>query len=156
MHCLIHTPLHNDPTSRARTRALLLHTPTHQAFTTFKPDHVVHFGEQRSAPYSMIDRQKAVFTQTNNVVGTLNVLFAIKVRRTAYGFWCTAGQGRYNRRCTAGAGAWAAVDRDRKLGARRVGRVGAAMVLALMINGSSSCCPGGWSIGAKWRGTTTD
>ncbi len=51
-----------------------------QAFTTFQPDHVVHFGEQRSAPYSMIDRQKAVFTQTNNVVGTLNVLFAIKVR----------------------------------------------------------------------------
>ncbi|GLI63187.1 hypothetical protein VaNZ11_006083 [Volvox africanus] len=49
-----------------------------QAFTFFQPDHVVHFGEQRSAPYSMIDRQKAVFTQTNNVVGTLNVLFAIK------------------------------------------------------------------------------
>ncbi|KAL6751824.1 UDP-sulfoquinovose synthase [Haematococcus lacustris] len=39
---------------------------------------VVHFGEQRSAPYSMIDRQRAVFTQTNNVVGTINVLFAIK------------------------------------------------------------------------------
>ncbi|GFR50255.1 hypothetical protein Agub_g12441 [Astrephomene gubernaculifera] len=49
-----------------------------QAFTSFRPEHVVHFGEQRSAPYSMIDRQKAVYTQTNNVVGTLNVLFAIK------------------------------------------------------------------------------
>lgn len=36
-------------------------------------------GEQRSAPYSMIDRQRAVFTQTNNVVGTINVLYAIKV-----------------------------------------------------------------------------
>jgi UDP-sulfoquinovose synthase len=44
----------------------------------FGPEAVVHFAEQRSAPYSMIDRQHAVFTQMNNVVGTLNVLFAIK------------------------------------------------------------------------------
>jgi UDP-sulfoquinovose synthase len=44
----------------------------------FRPDAVVHFAEQRSAPYSMIDRQHAVFSQVNNVVGTLNVLFAIK------------------------------------------------------------------------------
>jgi len=44
----------------------------------FEPEAVVHFAEQRSAPYSMIDRQHAVFSQVNNVVGTLNVLFAIK------------------------------------------------------------------------------
>ncbi|HEY1678536.1 MAG TPA: NAD-dependent epimerase/dehydratase family protein [Candidatus Sulfotelmatobacter sp.] len=44
----------------------------------FAPRAIVHFAEQRSAPYSMIDRQHAVFSQTNNVVGTLNVLFAIK------------------------------------------------------------------------------
>lgn len=49
-----------------------------QAFNSFEPDAVVHFGEQRSAPYSMIDRSRAVFTQHNNVIGTLNVLFAIK------------------------------------------------------------------------------
>jgi UDP-sulfoquinovose synthase len=49
-----------------------------QAFTSFKPDAVVHFGEQRSAPYSMIDRQRAVFTQHNNVIGNINVMFAIK------------------------------------------------------------------------------
>ncbi|XP_031119554.1 UDP-sulfoquinovose synthase, chloroplastic [Ipomoea triloba] len=49
-----------------------------EAFTSFEPDAVVHFGEQRSAPYSMIDRSRAVFTQHNNVIGTLNVLFAIK------------------------------------------------------------------------------
>ena len=42
------------------------------------PEAVVHFGEQRSAPYSMIDRVRAVRTQTNNVVGTLNLLYAIK------------------------------------------------------------------------------
>ncbi|HTC36528.1 MAG TPA: UDP-sulfoquinovose synthase [Bryobacteraceae bacterium] len=44
----------------------------------FQPDAVVHFAEQRSAPYSMIDRKHAVFTQVNNVVGTMNLLFAIQ------------------------------------------------------------------------------
>src|SRR2546430_16981354 len=48
------------------------------AFKFFEPDAVVHFAEQRSAPYSMIDRKHAVFTQVNNVVGTLNVLFGIR------------------------------------------------------------------------------
>jgi UDP-sulfoquinovose synthase len=43
----------------------------------FGPDTVVHFAEQRSAPYSMIDRKHAVYTQVNNVVGTLNLLYAI-------------------------------------------------------------------------------
>lgn len=46
--------------------------------TAFEPEAVVHFAEQRSAPYSMIDRKHAVLTQVNNVVGTLNLLFAIK------------------------------------------------------------------------------
>jgi UDP-sulfoquinovose synthase len=44
----------------------------------FLPDVVVHYAEQPSAPYSMIGRESAVFTQVNNIVGTLNVLFAIK------------------------------------------------------------------------------
>ena len=43
----------------------------------FAPDAVVHFAEQRSAPYSMIDLEHAVHTQVNNVVGTLNVVYAI-------------------------------------------------------------------------------
>jgi UDP-sulfoquinovose synthase len=43
-----------------------------------RPDAIVHFGEQRSAPYSMIDREHAVYTQVNNVVGNLNVMYAIK------------------------------------------------------------------------------
>ncbi|GLV14621.1 NAD-dependent dehydratase [Alicyclobacillus hesperidum] len=47
-------------------------------FRDFQPEAFVHFAEQRSAPYSMIDREHAVFTQVNNVVGTLNVLFAMK------------------------------------------------------------------------------
>lgn len=49
-----------------------------EAIKEFNPEAIVHFGEQRSAPYSMIDREHAVFTQVNNVVGTLNVLFAMK------------------------------------------------------------------------------
>ena len=49
-----------------------------QAIQAIQPDAVVHFAEQRSAPYSMIDRDHAVLTQVNNVVGTLNLLFAIK------------------------------------------------------------------------------
>ena len=48
------------------------------AIKEFEPEAVVHFAEQRAAPYSMIDRKHAVFTQVNNVVGTLNLLFALR------------------------------------------------------------------------------
>ncbi len=50
----------------------------HSTVQQFEPEAIIHFAEQRSAPYSMIDRKHAVFTQVNNVVGTLNVLFAIR------------------------------------------------------------------------------
>ncbi|MDA8309863.1 MAG: NAD-dependent epimerase/dehydratase family protein [Actinomycetota bacterium] len=49
----------------------------HRTIKEFAPDAVVHFAEQRSAPYSMIDQHHAVYTQVNNVVGTLNLLYAI-------------------------------------------------------------------------------
>jgi len=49
-----------------------------QALHKFEPDAIVHFGEQRSAPFSMIDREHAVLTQVNNVVGTLNLLYAMR------------------------------------------------------------------------------
>ena len=49
-----------------------------RAVSDAAPDAVVHFAEQRAAPYSMIDRKHAVFTQVNNVVGTLNLLFALR------------------------------------------------------------------------------
>ena len=44
----------------------------------FQPEAIVHYGEQRSAPFSMIDRHHAVLTQVNNLVGTLNLVYAIK------------------------------------------------------------------------------
>ncbi len=47
-------------------------------FRSFRPDAVIHYGEQPSAPYSMIDVRTATYTQANNVVGNLNVLFAIR------------------------------------------------------------------------------
>ena len=43
-----------------------------------RPEAVVHFAEQRSAPYSMISGPHAVETQVNNVVGTLNLLFSLR------------------------------------------------------------------------------
>jgi UDP-sulfoquinovose synthase len=51
---------------------------TESLFRDFRPEAVVHYGEMPSAPYSMKDREHAVFTQTNNVINTLNVLFAIQ------------------------------------------------------------------------------
>ncbi len=50
---------------------------THQMVREFDPETIVHFGEQRAAPYSMIDQAHCVYTHTNNVVGTLNVMYAI-------------------------------------------------------------------------------
>ncbi|MEH2302397.1 MAG: NAD-dependent epimerase/dehydratase family protein [Nostoc sp.] len=49
-----------------------------KALHQFQPNALVHFGEQRSAPFSMIDREHAVLTQVNNVVGTLNLLYAMR------------------------------------------------------------------------------
>jgi UDP-sulfoquinovose synthase len=50
---------------------------TYHMVSDFGPDAIVHFAEQRAAPYSMVDRKHAVYTQVNNVVGNLNVLYAI-------------------------------------------------------------------------------
>ena len=44
------------------------------------PEAIVHYGEQPSAPYSMRSREAAVETQYTNVIGTLNLLFAIRDR----------------------------------------------------------------------------
>ena len=46
-------------------------------FREFRPEAVIHYGEMPSAPYSHKSREHTVFTQYNNVVGTLNVLFAM-------------------------------------------------------------------------------
>ena len=50
---------------------------TRELIGDVRPDTIIHFAEQRSAPYSMIDQAHAVYTQFNNVIGTLNVLYAV-------------------------------------------------------------------------------
>ncbi|MBO0714540.1 MAG: NAD-dependent epimerase/dehydratase family protein [Acidimicrobiales bacterium] len=62
------TPFVGDLTNATFVQGLL---------NEFQPDAIVHYAEQRSAPYSMIDREHAVYTQVNNVVGTLNLLYTI-------------------------------------------------------------------------------
>src|SRR5205814_2306257 len=49
-----------------------------RAFREFEPEAIVHYGEMPSAPYSMIDREHAIFTQHNNVENTMNVLWAMR------------------------------------------------------------------------------
>jgi UDP-sulfoquinovose synthase len=49
-----------------------------RTFEAFEPEAIVHYGEQPSAPYSMIDHSRALFTQMNNLAGTLNVLWAMR------------------------------------------------------------------------------
>jgi len=47
-------------------------------FREYNPDAVVHYAEQPSAPYSMINRDKAAFTLQNNLISTLNIIYAVK------------------------------------------------------------------------------
>ena len=47
-------------------------------FQEFQPEAVVHLGQMPSAPYSMIDQAHCVWTQQNNVVNNLNLLWAMK------------------------------------------------------------------------------
>lgn len=44
----------------------------------YAPDAVIHYAEQPSAPYSMSSRDKAAFTIQNNLIGTLNIIYAVK------------------------------------------------------------------------------
>jgi UDP-sulfoquinovose synthase len=47
-------------------------------FKTFRPEAIVHLGEMPSAPYSMVDVGHCVFTHQNNLIGTLNILYAMR------------------------------------------------------------------------------
>jgi len=49
-----------------------------ECFRDFKPDAIVHLGEMPSAPYSMINAEHCNFTMVNNLVGTLNILHAMR------------------------------------------------------------------------------
>ncbi|MEM0122624.1 MAG: UDP-sulfoquinovose synthase [Saccharolobus sp.] len=49
----------------------------HNIIKTHKPDTIVHFAEQRSAPYSMIDVNHANYTFINNITSTINLIYSI-------------------------------------------------------------------------------
>ena len=51
---------------------------TNDVLKKFQPNAIVHLAEQPSAPYSMIDQDHAAYTQQNNVIGTLNLLYSIR------------------------------------------------------------------------------
>ncbi|MGE5505661.1 MAG: NAD-dependent epimerase/dehydratase family protein [Actinomycetota bacterium] len=65
-------------TIELRVGDLMNHRLVYEVLSSFKPDAIVHYAEQPSAPYSMQGRGQAVFTQENNVVGNLNLLFAMQ------------------------------------------------------------------------------
>lgn len=46
--------------------------------SVFKPDVIVHLAEMPSAPWSMIDSEHAYYTQRDNVLGTLDLLWAMR------------------------------------------------------------------------------
>jgi UDP-sulfoquinovose synthase len=69
---------HFGQTILFRKGNLLDYTFLKQCFTEFQPDAIVHLAEMPSAPYSMMDQAHAVFTQYNNVIGSLNVLWAMR------------------------------------------------------------------------------
>ena len=48
-----------------------------QLFISEKPNAIVHFAEQRSAPYSMMNSSKKIYTVENNLSSTHNILCAI-------------------------------------------------------------------------------
>ena len=49
-----------------------------QVFREFTPDAVVHYAEQPSAPYSMLDREAATLTLHNNLGVTANLIYAVR------------------------------------------------------------------------------
>lgn len=61
-----------------RVGSLLDHDFVDCVIAEVRPETVIHYAEQPSAPYSMIDRAHAVQTQANNVLGNLNLLFALR------------------------------------------------------------------------------
>lgn len=47
-------------------------------FNKIKPDAVIHYAEQPSAPYSMLGQKEAIFTIQNNLTTTVNLVFAVR------------------------------------------------------------------------------
>ena len=49
-----------------------------EVFRQFPPDAIIHYAEQPSAPYSMLNRRAATLTLQNNLLVTANAIFAVR------------------------------------------------------------------------------
>ncbi len=49
-----------------------------EVFQNFAPEVIIHYAEQPSAPYSMLNRRAATLTLQNNLLVTANVIFAVR------------------------------------------------------------------------------
>ncbi len=70
--------LHPEQPIRMKVGDLTNHRFVYNLLREVQPEAIVHYAEQPSAPYSMQSRENAVYTQQNNVVGNLNLLFAMQ------------------------------------------------------------------------------
>src|SRR3954447_9194783 len=53
-------------------------TFVHDVVAEYRPDTIIHYGEQPSAPWSMKSVDNAVITQQSNVIGNLKLLWAMR------------------------------------------------------------------------------
>jgi UDP-sulfoquinovose synthase len=87
------TPLYSVPNLKARIRLWESHAGyaieefigdlcqwdfVETVFRSFEPEAIVHYAEQPSAPYSMLNRRAATLTLRNNLDVTANVIFAAR------------------------------------------------------------------------------
>lgn len=49
-----------------------------RVFQEFQPEAIIHYAEQPAAPYSMLNREAAMLTLTNNLAVTANVIYAVR------------------------------------------------------------------------------
>ena len=49
-----------------------------EVFKAFEPESIIHYAEQPSAPYSMLNRRAATLTLKNNLIITANVIYATR------------------------------------------------------------------------------
>ena len=86
-------PLYSVPNLKARTHLWKSHSGypiqvfigdlcqwdfIETVFRTFEPEAIVHYAEQPSAPYSMLNRRAATLTIRNNLDVTANAIFAVR------------------------------------------------------------------------------
>lgn len=61
-----------------RTEDITNYDSVKRIFKEFKPDIIIHLAEQPSGPYSLLGIDEAQKTVSNNLIGTLNILWAMR------------------------------------------------------------------------------